>query len=274
MADPAGEKEQLDQTQMPFVEHLRELRGRLRYSVIAVFVCFCVAYFFKEQIYEIIKMPLDDVRERLAADNPNGRAPVIVFTKVTEPFWAYFSLALWTAIFAASPFVFYQVWKFIAPGLYQRERIYGLTFAIASGILFIGGGVFCYFLVLDPVYSFLLGFENEELVSMLSMGEYLAFARKLLLGFGLVFELPLLILMMALVGVVTHRSLWKFNRWWIVLSFVISAMLTPPDPASQILMAGPLIVLYNISIVIAFVITKRREAREAKMARGEFEYRE
>jgi sec-independent protein translocase protein TatC len=264
-----ADREELDDSQMPFVEHLRELRERLRWSVAAVFVCFCVAYFFKEQLYEIIKLPLEDVRERMAG--ADGVKPKLIFTKITEPFWTYFSLALWTGIFAASPMVFYQVWKFVAPGLYQRERRYGLAFAVASGILFLGGAVFCYFLVLDPVYSFLLSFESEELVSMLSMGEYLSFARKLLLGFGLVFELPLFILMLSLVGVVTHRSLWKFNRWWIVLSFVLAAALTPPDPASQILMAAPLIVLYNISIILAYIITKRREAREAKMARGELD---
>jgi sec-independent protein translocase protein TatC len=194
-----------------------------------------------------------------------------------------FSVALWAGLFIAAPFVFYQLWKFVAPGLYKRERRYGVAFAVCSGVLFLGGALFCYGVVLEPLYRYLLGHADPNLaevskglgieyslgepiplVPQLFMEEYLGLSRKMMLGFGLVFELPLLIMFLAVAGVVTHRSLWKFNRWAIVLSFVIGAILTPsPDVMSQLLMAGPMIVLYNVSIVIAWVITARRERAES-----------
>ena len=270
---------------MSFVDHLRDLQHRIRNSVIALIGGFAVAYGFKQEIFMFLLQPLLDTWHRQQELNPEMGTPQLHFGSLVEPFWTYFSLALWAGIFVASPFIFYQLWKFIAPGLYKRERSYGILFAVASAICFIGGAVFCYYFVLPAVYDFLLGYSTSNLAEIsrpfgieyelgqavnlqptLFMRDYLDFARKLLIGFGLVFELPLVIFFLSLVGMVTHRSLWKFNRWFIVLAFVLSAALTPPDVISQILMAGPLVVLYNISIIISLVITKRREKREAKLA--------
>jgi len=284
MAENETAASDVEQSQMPFVEHLRELRLRIRNSVIALLAGFIVTYSFKQEIFVLLIKPLLNIWSKRQAADPSIGDPQLVFHSLTEPFWTYFSLALWAGIFVASPFIFYQLWKFVAPGLYKRERRFGMAFAIASAICFVGGAAFCYFMVLEPVYEFLLSYSSSNIADMnkgmgieyslardvalrplLSMQDYLQFARKLLLGFGVIFELPLLILMLSLAGIVTHRSLWKFNRWWIVLSFVIAALLTPPDPASQILMALPLIVLYNISIIIALVVTRRREARDAAL---------
>ena len=268
----------LDQAQMPFLEHLRELRKRVRNSVIAVLVAVVGTYQFADYILLALYRPLALAwveKMETPPPRPGIFAPA-------EGFWAYLSISLWAGIFVASPIIFYQLWKFVAPGLYKRERRFGVLFAVASAVCFIGGGAFCYFVVLEPIYSFLLGYSMNDLSDIakrmnipvndtsfylsaeaLRIGEFVKFGRKLILGFGLVFELPIFIFVLSLMGVVTHRSLWKFNRWWIVLSFIISAALTPPDPASQILMAAPLIILYNFSIGIAWIVTRRREAAQA-----------
>jgi len=281
MADPTQAQSELDQARMPFFEHLRELRDRLRNAVIALFIGTMIAMVFRVELYVLLAKPLINVWNEAAQTNPAVGQPALYFKSLIEPFWTLFSVALWAGVFVSSPFIFHQIWKFIAPGLYKRERRYGVAFAIVSAMFFVSGAAFCYFIVLEPIYEFLLGYADADLAKIsrglgvnyelagsiplkpqLFMEEYLGFAKKLLIGFGLVFELPLLILFLSLAGMVTHRSLWKFNRWALILAFVASAALTPPDVVSQVLMAGPIVVLYNLSIVISWVITFRREARE------------
>lgn len=269
--------------QMPFLEHLRELRDRLRSAVIALTIGFGAAFAFKQELFVLLAKPLIETWSKLAETNPSLGARSLYFSSLIEPFWTYFSIAFWAGVFVASPFIFYQIWKFIAPGLYRRERIYGIGFAIFSAVFFIGGAAFCYVLVLPAVFEFLLNYSTQNLSEMsrglgidysiaeaislqplLGMGEYLAFAKKLLIGFGLIFELPLLIFFLSVAGIVTHRSLWKFNRWALVLAFIVSAILTPPEIFSQIAMAGPIVVLYNLSIVVSFFVTRAREKKQAQ----------
>jgi sec-independent protein translocase protein TatC len=276
-----GPAADLEESRMPFVEHLRELRVRIRNSVIAIFFSFFAAFAFKEELFVLLMRPLLKVWRKHQLENPAIGEPEIYFGSLIEPFWTYFSIALWASVFIASPLIFHQLWKFIAPGLYKHERRYGIAFAITSAVFFLGGAAFCYFLVLPQVYDFLLGYATSNVSDMqrsldieytladplavkplLTMQEYLGFARKLLIGFGLVFELPLVIFFLSLVGAVNHRSLWRFNRWWIVCSFLLAAALTPPDIVSQLMMAGPLIVLYNLSIIVSWIITVRRERRQ------------
>lgn len=281
MADE--QQNELDEARMPFLEHLRELRTRLRNAVIALIVGFGIAYTVRDQIFAFLISPLAETWMDLAATNEalGQQPPSLNFIKLHEAFWAGFSISLWAGIFVSSPFVFHQLWKFVAPGLYKHERRYGISFAAASAVFFVGGAAFCYYFVVPQVFDFFLSFSTDQLVEVktildgkeatvpialkptLSFHEFLSLERKLLLGFGLVFELPLLIFFLSIVGVVTHRGLWRFNRWWIVLSFVLSAALTPPDVISQIMMAGPLVVLYNASIGIAYLVTIRRERKQA-----------
>ncbi|WP_428261881.1 twin-arginine translocase subunit TatC [Haliangium sp.] len=285
MAEQTPPQQLDDDGTMPFVEHLRELRLRLRNAVIALIVGFGAAYGFSEELARLMLQPFERSWQALQGTNEVfAGPPAVYFKSIIEPFWTYFSLSLWAGVFIASPFIFYQIWRFVSPGLYRQERRVGLVFALMSAICFTGGAVFCFMVVLEPVYQYLLGFATDNLAKLsggmlsqpaagqlplkplLTIQEYMAFARRLLLAFGLVFELPLLIFFLSLIGVVTHRSLWRFNRWWTVLAFVISALLTPPDLFSQVVMAGPLIVLYNFSILIAYFVTKRREAREAELS--------
>lgn len=278
---------ELEAGRMPFFEHLRELRNRLRNAIIALIGGFAIAYTFKQEIFVFLTRPLTNVWAKLHETNPAiPEVPSLHFTGLVEPFWTYFSIAFWAGIFVASPFIFHQVWRFIAPGLYKNERRLGIVFGVASAFFFISGAAFCYTFVLEAVYEFLLNYSSSNLAEMsglmgggekysvgelitlapmLTMGEYLAFAKKILIGFGLAFELPLVIFFLSLTGVVTHRSLWRFNRWAAVLAFVLAAALTPPDVVSQTMLAGPLVVLYNLSILIAFFVTRSREAKQAAL---------
>ena len=242
---------------MPFFAHLVELRNRLRNAAIFFVIGTVVSWFFAEDIYAWLRVPLDKAWHR----HPGlGEETRMAFGSVVEPFWVYMSVALWSGIFVASPFIFHQLWKFIAPGLYKRERRYAFGFAFASAAFFIGGALFCYYLVLGNLYGFLLDYANENTVPVLSLRDYFDLTKNMMLAFGGVFELPILIYFLAVTGIVTPRSLWRFNRWFIVLAFIIGAVLTPsPDVVSQVLMALPMIVLYNASILVSFLVVRKRD---------------
>ncbi len=244
---------------MPFFDHLRELRDRLRNAAIFFVLGTAVSWFFAPDIYDWLLRPL----ERAWAQHPRlGPTPTMNFGSIVEPFWVYMSVALWSGIFVASPFIFHQLWKFIAPGLYKRERRYAVVFGLASALFFVGGALFCYQFVLEQLFAFLLGYSKENLQATLFMREYLDFTRNMMLAFGAVFELPILIYFLAMSGMVTPKSLWKFNRWFVVLAFIIGAVLTPsPDVVSQVMMAVPLIVLYNAAILASFLALRGRDRK-------------
>jgi sec-independent protein translocase protein TatC len=266
MAEAQDEAE-LEQSRMPFLRHLAELRDRVRNAAISFMVAFVVCWYFASYIFEWLRAPMFDHWDVKKLGNPT-----VVYTKLTEPFWVDMSIGMWAGIFVASPFIFYQLWRFIAPGLYKRERKYTVVFAIFSALFFCAGALFCYYFVLGNLYSFLLGYGGEELKPMIAQSDYLDLTRDMMLAFGAVFELPLVIYFLALIGLVTHRGLWKFNRWFIVLAFVIGAVLTPsPDAVSQCMMATPMIVLYNLSIILAWRVTKKREAKQAILRAAEEE---
>ncbi len=264
--EPSQEPPQVDPDlesgRMPFFSHLRELRDRVRGAAVYFGIAFVGCFYFSKEIYRWLQQPLFIVWSK---NLDKLGEPQMVFSSVTEPFWVYMSVSLWGGIFVASPFIFFQLWRFVAPGLYKRERRMGVVFAIFSAVFFISGALFCYEYVLQNLYSFLLGYATKELQPMLVMKDYLDLTRNMMLAFGAVFELPLLIYFLALAGLVTPRGLWKFNRWFVVIAFIIGAILTPsPDVVSQLMMAGPMILLYNASIITAYFVYRGKEKRLAE----------
>lgn len=266
--DDVAEKErdqELEGSRMPFLSHLRELKVRVRNAALFFVLAFGVCFYFASDIFDWIKVPLKNVWDPAKLGEFR-----VAFGNLTEPFWVEMSVALWAAIFVASPFIFHQLWKFIAPGLYKRERRVTMTFAIFSAIFFVSGALFCYRFVLENLYRFLLSYANKETLAVVMLQEYLDLTRNMMLAFGAVFELPLLIYFLAMVGLVTHRGLWKFNRWFVVIAFIIGAILTPsPDVVSQIMMATPMIALYNVSILLAWRVTVKRERANKELEERE-----
>jgi sec-independent protein translocase protein TatC len=247
-----ADDETVEDGRMPFFEHLRELRSRLRNAAIAFTVAFVACWFVADNAW----FNNADVL---------GTNAVMHYSKPTEPFWIYMSVAMWAGIFVSSPLMFYQLWRFIAPGLYKKERRLGLAFAFFSALFFCIGALFCYRFVLENLYTFLLSYSDKHTQPTIMMSEYFDLTKDMMLAFGAVFELPLLIYFLAMVGLVTHRGLWKFNRWFIILAFVIGAILTPsPDVISQIMMAVPMIALYNLSILAAFFVVRSKEKKKAE----------
>ncbi|MFO7965808.1 MAG: twin-arginine translocase subunit TatC [Desulfobacterales bacterium] len=231
-----------------FTEHLEELRKRLIISFIAVGVGFAVSYGFKEDIFKMLTRPLIAVM---------GEGDKLIFTGLPEAFFTYLKVALLSGLMLAAPVVIYQFWMFVAPGLYKNERRILLPIVLLSSIFFIGGSLFGYFIVFPFGFKFLLGFASETIRPLPSMREYLGFSAKLLLAFGVVFELPLVLTFLARLGVVTVDTLKKNRKYAVLLFFIGSAILTPPDVVTQVMMSLPLMVLYEISIIGAKFFGKK-----------------
>ena len=241
----------------PFTEHLGELRDRLIHAFIAVGVGFVAAYFFKEQLFDILTAPL------VTAMAKSGNAKLI-FTGLPEAFFTYLKVALLAGIILATPVLFYEFWMFVSPGLYREEKKYILPIIILSLIFFIAGASFGYFIVFPYGFQFFLGFTTETIQAMPSMKEYLSFASKMLLAFGFVFELPLVLTFLSRMGLVTPDFLKKNRKYALLLFFVGAAMITPPDVVTQIMMAMPLILLYEIGILGAKIFGKASKSDSEK----------
>jgi len=235
----------------PFTEHLGELRDRLVRSFIAVAIGFVVAYFFKEKLFEVLIAPL------VNAMGENGNAQMI-FTGLPEAFFTYLKVAFLTGIILATPVLFYEFWMFVSPGLYRTEKKYFLPIVFLSVFFFAVGSSFGYFIVFPYGFKFFLGFATENIHAMPSMKEYLGFASKMLLAFGFVFELPLILTFMARMGLVSVDFLKKNRKYAVLIFFVGAALITPPDVVTQIMMALPLMVLYEISIIGARLFGKKK----------------
>jgi sec-independent protein translocase protein TatC len=240
-----------DEDKLPFTSHLEELRKRLIHCFIAVLIGFGISYGFKEKLFEILIHPLMQVMEE---------GDTLIFTGIPEAFFTLLKVSLLSGIMLAIPVIMYEFWMFVAPGLYKNERKFMLPIVIISSLFFIGGALFGYFIVFPFGFKFLLGFATDTIRPFPSMKEYLGFSAKLLLAFGFVFELPLVITFLARIGLVTVDFL-KANRKYAVLIFFIgSAILTPPDVVTQVMMSVPLMILYEISIVGARIFGKKAPA--------------
>jgi sec-independent protein translocase protein TatC len=237
-----------EQEKIPFTTHLEELRKRLIVCFIAVGVGFVLSYFFKEKLFQILTRPLISVMQ--SGDK-------LIFTGLPEAFFTYLKVAFLSGIILAAPVIFYEFWMFVAPGLYDKEKRLMVPVVVLSTVFFVGGSFFGYFVVFPFGFKFFLGFASEIIRPLPSMREYLGFASKLLLAFGLVFELPLIITFLAKLGMVSVSFLKKNRKYALLLFFIGAAILTPPDVVTQIMMALPLILLYEISIIGARIFGKK-----------------
>jgi len=242
-----------EQEKIPFTEHLEELRKRLIVCFIAVGVGFVLSYGFKEKLFQILTRPL--IRVMQTGDK-------LIFTGLPEAFFTYLKVAFLSGIILAAPVIFYQFWMFVAPGLYDKEKRLMVPVVVLSTFFFVGGAFFGYFIVFPYGFKFFLGFASETIRPLPSMREYLGFASKLLLAFGVVFELPLIITFLARLGMVSVSFLKKNRKYALLLFFVGSAILTPPDVVTQIMMAFPLLLLYEISIIGARIFGKKNSEEE------------
>ena len=234
---------------MPLTGHLDELRSRLIRSIISIVIAFVPTYYFSSWLFHFLALPLEEI---------GSYEHVLIGTSPTEAFFTKLKVAFVAALFAASPAVFYQVWQFVAPGLYPKERRYVWPFVICCTFFFTLGAGFCYTIVLPIAHAFFLEeFRTIGVQATLKISEYVTFTARMLLAFGVTFEMPVLAFFFARVGIVTHRTLIETFRYAAVAVFILAAVLTPPDAISQMLLAGPLLVLYGLSIGVAFVFRQK-----------------
>ena len=234
--------------------HLAELRRRLIICACAWLLAFVLCYSFAEQLFQFIARP---VRAAL----PQGSS--LVFINATEPFFTYLKIAAFAGLLLALPVIFWQLWQFVAPGLYGNEKRIALPFVLASSVCFAVGTWFGFLYVFPLMFSFLIRFGtgSGDIQAMLSMGAYLSLSSKMLLAFGLVFELPIVIFFLARMGIVDHHWLSRHRKYAVLVAFVVGAILTPPDIISQLSLAVPFMLLYEVGIVVARLFGKssRRE---------------
>lgn len=241
------------QTEYPLIEHLEEIKKRLKYIILVVVVLFIAGYSQGERLVQIIQAPI------LAALPDNATMTMI---DVTEMFFVEVKVSFIAALMVSTPFILYQLWLFIAPGLYMHERKYIYGFVLFASILFVLGASFAYFVVFPFGFKFFLGFAANPAYNVdatLSMASYVSFVVHLVLAFGIVFELPAIIFLLAKIGIINDEMLIKYRRYAIVVIFILAAVLTPPDVISQLAMALPLLILYQLSIYIARVFGRESE---------------
>ena len=244
--------------EMSITEHLKELRGRLGKAAIAIVGCAILSFTQANLLFTFITAPLH-------ATFPTGQ---IIGTSPTDAFLTKIHIALICGLLLALPVVFYQLWRFITPGLYEQEKRLALPFIIASTFFFISGVSFCFYVVVPAAFSFF----SDEFISLgvspqIRIGEYLGFVLKLLLVFGVVFEMPVLSYFLAKLGLITSHWLWKQTRYALLVIFVLAGILTPgPDVASQLLLAGPMLVLYCLCILVAKVVESGKQSNHSESA--------
>ncbi len=248
----------LDDKKMPLLDHLLELRTRLIRSFIGLLVLFFICYYFAEGLYAFLMQPLADI---LVEEGGNRR---MIFTALHEAFFTYIKVAFFAALFVGFPFIASQFWMFVAPGLYKHEKRALLPFLVATPILFFMGGALVYYVIFPLAWEFFLSFESGGGDASLpiqleaKVGEYLSLVMRLIFAFGLVFQLPVVLTLLARVGMATSEGLAEKRKYAIVIAFVCAAILTPPDVISQIGLAVPTLILYEISIYAVRLVEKKQ----------------
>jgi sec-independent protein translocase protein TatC len=246
---------------MGFLDHLEELRKRIVYSIIAVGIGCAACWGYRERIYAIMQRPIMDALKK------NGLSEKLVYLNPTEPFNLYLKIAALAGLFLTSPFVLYQVWLFISPGLYRREKRYVTPFMISTIGLFTCGGYFGYKIVYPRALDFLINF-GKQFTPMITIGEYTHLFLSIVLGMGLIFEMPILVFFLAFMGILSPGFMLKHFRYAILIIFIIAAIVTPtPDVVNMCIFAAPMVALYAVSVGVAWVVhPKQREARKEKQA--------
>ncbi|WP_169568848.1 twin-arginine translocase subunit TatC [Sneathiella limimaris] len=283
---------ELDDSKAPLMEHIVEFRNRLVYSVITLLITFIFCYLVSEELFRFLVRPLVDA----LGDDVAGRR--MIYTGLHEAFFTYIKIAFFVALFVSFPIIATQIWAFVAPGLYKHEKKAFLPFLVVTPVLFFMGGALAYEFVMPLAWNFLLGFESSGDSSMYAkayaaiteaypavmaylptpsapmslpiqaetrVSEYLSLSMKLIFAFGLCFQLPVLLTLLGRVGIVSSEGLKKKFKYAVVFAFIAAAILTPPDPLSQITLAVPIIILYAISIVSVKMVEKKRAQREAEL---------
>ncbi len=248
-----------DESKMSFLQHLEELRKRLLRSAMAVIAAFAVCIAFGERLFSLLAAP---VTKLLPKDSS------LVFTGLPDPFFVYLKVAFIAGIFIALPYLLYQIWLFVYPGLLEHERKLALPFILSAVFLFYAGAAFAYFVVFPAAFSFFLGYQTPDLKPMISIRDYVSMVMLLMLAFAAVFETPIVLVFLGLLGVVNSDLLKKGRRYFVVLAFIIAAILTPtPDVINQTLMALPMLLFYESSIHILVLMEKRRKKKEEEQER-------
>jgi len=257
----------LDAQKMPLLDHLIELRQRLLYSALALIIAFLICFYFAQDLFDFLVRPLSDLLHARAATHGERR---LIFTDLTEVFFTHIKIAFFFGAFASCPIFLTQIWMFIAPGLYRNEKGAFAPFLIASPILFFLGGALVYYVIFPLAWKFFLSFETMGGPGTLpieleaKVNEYLSLVMKLIFAFGLCFQLPVLMTLLARVGLATSKGMAAKRKYAIVGVFLVAAVFTPPDPLSQISLALPILVLYEISILMAKLVEKKKAEQEAE----------
>ncbi len=250
---------------MPFTEHLAELRKRILLSLGVLLFFFILSFNYSEEIFSLLMLPMKKTVTVIKEPpyivlTPSGiKNQSLVFLGPAEAFWMHLKISLISGLILSLPVIFFQLWKFISPGLLPKERKYIMPFVVSASALFFAGAFFCFIIVLPFAMNFLLTYKTENLVPMISVGKYIDFCLKFILAFGAIFELPLIILFLSRLGIVKPETLARHRKYAILGAFVIAAILTPtPDAFNQTLMAVPIILLYEVGILVSRIFIRRK----------------
>ena len=245
-------------SKMTLIDHLSELRKRLLWIFVSLFFIFCLCFYFADELFYFLAKPLVNL-----FDVQKGQG--FIYTALQEAFFTELKVSFFFALFFSFPFISIQIWKFVAPGLYKKEKGVFLPFLIGTPILFFLGGAMVYYVVAPIAWKFFLSYQNTNISEGVpirleaKMGEYLSLMMRFIFAFGLAFQLPVILTLLTKTGIITSRSLINFRKYAIVLAFLSAAFLTPPDPFSQISLALPIIVLYEISIFLSKLSEKNKD---------------
>ena len=264
MTSDIKEDKEVEESKAPLVSHLIELRNRLKWAALAFFIAFIISYFFKEYIYGFLVKPLAQLYVEMGVENPR-----MIYTALTEAFFTYLKVSFYAGLFVSFPIIAGQVYKFAAPGLYKNERRAFLPFLVATPLLFALGAALVYYGIFPLAWKFFLSFQTPSIEMgglaiqlEAKVNEYLSLVLKLMFAFGLAFQLPVAVSLLARAGLVTAKGMKEKRKYAVVCVFGVAAILTPPDIISQIGLGVPILILYEISIYLAAIMEKKRKAAE------------